>query len=201
MIELDRIMARSKQIAELASAPWMQTLAKSITLVANAARWNCLSKVREGELFALADRGDYELAADQARRLLGISSEPIDHYAVARTLAYTATAVASNHNLSQARHGALSEELSAQAVAELAVAWERGYILRDKANAGWLETRPAIIDIRQAPEFAGLVEREDFAALVRRIETEEPPTAARPETAGDAGSRLQELLEDAGLPK
>jgi tetratricopeptide (TPR) repeat protein len=181
MKELDRLTAKSAELGELTTAPWMRSILKTLLVVAKTQRLGFLLQVRGGELNKLADRGDYQLAGDQARAFFNVTMEPSDHFVAASTLAYAANAAAANAKLSENERREIVEPLAADAVKELGSAWESGYLRRRTGGfAGLLGSQISIKDVERNAMFKPLLERPDFKALVQRIDHEESPKNPKP---------------------
>jgi tetratricopeptide (TPR) repeat protein len=174
--ELDRLTAKSAELEELASAEWMQGALKALLGVAKVQRWSFLVQIRDGSIKRLADRGLYQFAGVEAAALPSLSGEASDHYVAATALAYAAKAASKDEKLSADARQSLVEPLAADAVNQLTLAWEKGLLRRKSSGFGGLfSSAPTLRDVQRGEEFETLRDREDFAALVRRIETEEPP--------------------------
>jgi eukaryotic-like serine/threonine-protein kinase len=175
--ELNRMGDVNATLQDLAEAPWMRSGAQAIATLSRSLRWGRLKQIRMGGLNAITGDGQYELAGDQARRFPALTGEASDHYVAAKALAYAATAANADERLGdQAQRAAVVEPLAADAVKQLQLAWEKGY-LRRRASAigGLFGSKVELADLDDVFEFGILSEREDFKALVRRIETEKPP--------------------------
>jgi serine/threonine-protein kinase len=173
--ELDRLTAKSAELDELITAPWMQSVFKSLLAVAKTQRWVYLTQARSGELNKLADRGDYQLAGDQARALPGVTGEASDHYAAAKTLAYAAGAALRNDTLPDQERRTIAEPLAADAVKQLELAWQKGYLRRRSGGfAGLISSQPTLKTLAREESLQSILSRDDFAAFVRRVETELP---------------------------
>ncbi len=178
MKELDRLTAKSAELDELTAVPWMESIVKALLAVAKTQRFGFLLQVRSGELNKLADRGDYQLAGDQARAFPALTGEASDHIVAAKTLAYAAGAVLANAKLSEAERRQVAEPLAADAVKELQGAWEAGILRRRTGLSSYFGKEISIKDVQHNAAFKPLLERADFKALVERIEREKPPMPA-----------------------
>ena len=175
--KMTQVIARAQELSE---AEWMQGSTEAMIALGRTLRWGYLKQIRDGELNALSDDGKYAQAGDQARRLPAFTDEPSDHYVAARTLAYAATGAKADAKLTEETRTRLAEALAADAVKQLTRAWEKGYLRRRNSSfTGLLRSNPDLKDLEQVPEFAILQDRDDYAALVKRIETEKPPAQAK----------------------
>jgi hypothetical protein len=172
MKELDRVTAKSAELGELTTAPWMRGILQALLAVGKTQRFGFLLQIRGGELNKLADRGDYQLAGDQARGFPALTGEPSDHFVAATTLAYAANAAAADAKLPEDKRRQIAEPLAADAVKELELAWKTGYLRRRTGFTNFLGNQVSIKDVQRNPTFKPLLDRADFKALVERIERE-----------------------------
>jgi hypothetical protein len=169
----------------------MQSALKALLGVAKVQRWSFLVQIRRGSIKGLADRGLYQLAGDEARALPDLSGEDSDHYVAATALAYAAKLTSEDEKLSADAQKSLLEPLAADAVKQLTLAWEKGQLRRKSSGFGGLfNSAPTLRDVQRGEDFKALLEREDFAALVRRIETEQPPAKTPAKSPAASGNQL-----------
>jgi hypothetical protein len=165
------------KLQQLAEAPWMRSGAQAVTTLARSLRWGRLKQIRDGGLNALTADGKYELAGEQARRFPELTGEASDHYVAARALAYAATAASVDEKMGdEAQRSAMVEPLAADAVKHLTTAWEKGYLRRRASTFGGLfGSKVSLEDLDEVLEFGIVRNRQDYQALVKRIETEKSP--------------------------
>lgn len=179
--ELDRFSLAIERCGELAEAPWMKGSVVSMKTLAHTARLVALNAIRnEGVLQVLADEGNYELCAEQARAFPKSTGEASDHVVAAQILAYAAGQAAVDEKLAVDEQSRLMESLSADAVAQLEHAWRRGYVRRQSSGglAGLLfGSAVSPDDLLKDEQLKPLHERDDFTTLLRRVAEEQPPTA------------------------
>src|SRR5690606_15135980 len=113
-------------------------------LLAKTARLGYLIEIREGGLQALADEGEFDVLADQARRLPELTGEASDHYVAAGSLAYGAKAAAESEQVAAEQREAIANRLAAEAVQQLESAWMKGYLRRSGGFANLLSARPTL---------------------------------------------------------
>jgi hypothetical protein len=176
IVELDRIAAMNSKMQELAEAPWMRAGAQAVTTLGRSLRWGRLKQIRDGGLNTLTAAAKYELAGEQARRLPEITREAGDHYVAARALAYAATAANVDERIADDERPAVFEPLAADAVKQLALAWEKGYLRRRSGMlSGLIRGGVELAELKEVFEFAILQDREDYRKLLQRVETEKRP--------------------------
>jgi serine/threonine protein kinase len=189
VVEIDRAAELSAKTQALTMAPWMRSGMQAIITLSKTLRWGYLKRIRDGALQALIAEGEYELAGDQARQLPGLSGEASDHYLAATMLAQAATAASGDAKLTDESRPRVIEPLAADAVRQLTLAWEKGYLRRRTGSfTALLRSNPDLKDLEKEPEFAILRDRADYADLIGRIEGEQPPAAKRPDD-GSAPSK------------
>jgi tetratricopeptide (TPR) repeat protein len=173
--ELDRIAGMSGKMQELTEAPWMRAGSQAVTTLGRSLHWGRLKQIRDGGLNALTAAGKYELAGDQARRLPELTRRASDHFVAAQVLAYAATAANTDDRLAEDKRQPIVETLASDAVKQLTLAWEKGYLRRrNSAFTGLLRSNPEVADLAKVDEFGILQTRDDYVALLKRIETETP---------------------------
>ncbi|HEX6961343.1 MAG TPA: hypothetical protein VF175_05705, partial [Lacipirellula sp.] len=175
IVELDRIAAMDAKMQELAEAPWMQAGARAVTTLGRSLRWGRLKQIRDGGMNALTAAGEYELAGEQARQFPELTREAGDHYVAARALAYAATAANVDEKFADGERMAVVEPLAADAVKQLELAWEKGFLRRRSSMfGGLLRGGVELAELKEVFEFGILQDREDYRKLVERIESEKP---------------------------
>lgn len=194
--EFDRFNVAIARCGELADAPWMKASVVSMKTLANTARFVGLNGIRnDAVLQSLADDGNYQLCAEQAKEFPNVTGEPSDRVVAAQILAYAAAQAAADEKLSVDEQSQLVESLASEAVRQLELAWRQGYLRREGSSGlASLLFGSAIspADVRGDEQFQALKSRDDFTRLLQRVEQEEPPAApSKTDSSGDAKTPLE----------
>ncbi|WP_145433820.1 protein kinase domain-containing protein [Lacipirellula limnantheis] len=189
--ELNQFNAAVQRCGDLAEAPWMKASVASMKALAHTARFVGVNGIRnEGVLQALADEGDYQLCAEQAKAFPLVTGEPSDRVVAAQALAYAAAQAAADEQLGVDDQSRLVDSLSLEAIRQLELAWRQGYLRREKSSgiAGLLFGSAISPDeVREDEQFQALKSRDEFAKLLQRVEKEDPPAESAPSAAPKAG--------------
>lgn len=172
--QLDATQALSDQLKDQSDAAWVETGFRDVVQHAAELRQGYAASIRSGKLVDAADAREYQVLLDQARSWGTYTGRAADHFVAAAALAYGVRVATDDKNLKPQDQAALANQLGSAAVAELAAAFQGGYIRRSSSFSDQVAGRSSLADLQEDAQWDPLRDRADFQQLLEEIERQTP---------------------------